>query len=97
VAAAKRAPRGFYCASSPSLAKVGVCARQKEACVRASGVLAAAAADLSRCTLVESAYCFDAGSGDADDACAPTIDACTLQRERAVAAGIDAGDCVEAN
>lgn len=89
------APRGFYCASSPSLASVGACARAKDACLRASAVLAAATPDLSRCALVETAYCFDAGSGDAEDSCAPTADACAIQRERAIDDAARVGDCVE--
>lgn len=87
--------RGFYCASSASQPVVGLCTRDKDACIRASAAIAATAPDVSKCRLEETAYCFDAGSGDAEERCAPSEEACMLQYDRAVAAGMNAGGCVE--
>lgn len=88
-------PRGFYCASSASQPLVGLCTRDSDACIRASAALSATAPDVSRCRLEETAHCFDAGSGDAEERCAPSEDACVAQYDRAVADGTNPGECVE--
>ncbi len=73
-------PRGFYCASSPSAAAAGICARAKVDCVRARDAALALIADMTECTLVETAQCF---SVDGTERCAPSFEACQAQRQRA--------------
>jgi len=68
-------PRGFYCASSASVA-VSFCVRDKAECERTREVSLGAVPDLDACTLVETAWCF--GSR-----CAATEKSCTEQSERA--------------
>ncbi|MBX3161184.1 MAG: hypothetical protein KF773_34805 [Deltaproteobacteria bacterium] len=90
-------PRGFFCTSSPSQLKLGACSRQKAGCVQVRGAALAVAADLTPCTLVESAFCFDAGSGNDLERCAATEAACTAQHDAALATTLDTpiGDCAE--
>lgn len=68
--------RGFFCASSPGNAAAGFCVRDKAECGRIRDVSVAAVADLTACTLVETAWCFG-------DRCAPTEEACREQSDRA--------------
>jgi hypothetical protein len=86
--------RGFYCARSPSDAKVSICAREQADCERGRGAIAAAAVDIDACALVESAWCFDAGSGRADERCGVTSDACTAQRDAATGSAAPS-ECAE--
>lgn len=74
-------PRGFFCASSASAVAAGLCAREKESCARARDAALAVITDMTECTLVETAHCFDAKPGD--QRCSPTAESCTAQRERA--------------
>jgi hypothetical protein len=78
-------PRGFYCASN---ATTGTCARDKLTCEGTRGALLVAASDLSVCTLVESAWCFDEGRR-----CTPDETMCVAQRQ---AVGWRDDACVEA-
>lgn len=82
--AAEPAPpqaRGYYCASSEATPAVGMCARDKSDCTRARDAAIAVVADLGTCTLVETAQCFEAAPGE--ERCAPTVEGCAAQRERA--------------
>lgn len=88
-AAARAAPRGFFCASSSGSA-VSVCARERAVCEQARGVTIGVVPDLASCALVELAYCFDAGSGDDLERCAATAASCALQRDTAIADNSDA-------
>jgi len=91
-------PRGFFCATSPMAPTTGLCTRIKSECTRTRSIALGAVADLTECTLIESAFCFDAGSGDEEERCAPTADACTTQLESTRAAASAPGrigDCVE--
>lgn len=83
-AVVKAEPRGFFCASSPSNADVGACARSKAACETTHAALAAAVPDLAACTLRESAWCVG-------DHCAVTEAGCAAQIK---AAGV-VDDCSE--
>lgn len=74
-------PRGFYCASSAATPEAGICTRAKADCARLRDAAVAAIADLGACALVEVAHCFDAGPGD--ERCAPAVEGCASQRERA--------------
>lgn len=85
--------RGFFCASSPTATSSGLCTRQKVDCSRARSAAVVAILDLSECTLVENAYCFDAGSGDPEERCAPSEEACFAQQR----ATSGAGECVVQN
>jgi len=76
-------PRGFYCTSSATHAELGLCTRDRPACDQARGLAADSIADLSSCTLVETAVCF-AGR------CYPSTDVCAADR------GPDSvGNCTE--
>ena len=72
-AAAKSAPRGYFCASSPA---AGLCAREKTDCEAARDAAMGAGAVLSACALVEAAHCFDA---DGRERCFPTSELCTTR------------------
>lgn len=61
-------PRGFYCSNSTA-SVAGFCMREKAECERTRDATAVAVADLTSCTLVETAWCFA-------DRCAPTHDIC---------------------
>jgi len=82
-------PRGFFCAVSPSVASAGLCTREKESCETVRGSAVAVVPDLAACALVETAWCF------ADKRCAPTEDACTVQREKLVGPDGIAKECAE--
>lgn len=86
-------PRGFYCAASTTSVAAAVCARQKSACTQGRSIAIGAVPDLSDCTLIETAWCFDAGSGNELERCTPTEDSCTAQREATLL--ITAGACTE--
>lgn len=83
-------PRGFYCVTSVSTPAAGFCMRGKVACVTAHDAVASAIADITDCTLVESAWCFDEGR------CAPTRAVCVEQRQKRVGTDGEARDCAEA-
>lgn len=91
----RAAPRGFYCATSSSQPMVGMCSHSKQTCLATANALRAAVADLDRCELTENAFCFDAGSGNPEERCAPTAEACTSQHDSAIADGAAVGPCVE--
>jgi hypothetical protein len=84
--------RGFFCTGSPAQQTVSACARRRSDCESAKGALAVAVPDVSDCFLVESAWCFDAGSGHADERCAATEGSCNAQR---ATAGNETGECIE--
>jgi hypothetical protein len=84
--------RGFYCASSPSTIAAAVCTREKAACLDGRASILGAVPDLSACTLVETTFCFDAGTGDETERCAPSIESCAAQRD---ASGADTSTCTE--
>lgn len=86
-------PRGFYCAASTASVAAAVCARHKSACTQGRNIAIGAVPDLSECTLVETAWCFDAGSGNELERCAPTEDGCMAQREATLL--VTAGACTE--
>lgn len=83
-----RAPRGFFCASSPTIEAAGMCARERVDCQRARGSALAAVPDLEGCALVEIAWCYDAGGLSW---CEPTQGACDAQRANVAGAS----DCRE--
>ncbi len=68
------APRGFFCAISPSAARSGFCMRERSDCESTRDVAIAGTSDLAPCALVEFAHCFDA---DGRERCFPTADTCT--------------------
>lgn len=78
-------PRGFYCSASEENPDVGFCVREKSECLRLRDVSIAAVNDLTKCALVESAWCFG-------KRCAATQQACRAELQRAQA---DEIDCVE--
>jgi hypothetical protein len=82
------APRGFFCASSPSNADAGLCVREKDECQRARDAALAGVADLSECALTERAFCFG-------DRCAPTNEACAAMRARVVGPDGTADECAD--
>ena len=82
-------PRGFYCASSSSVADAGFCTRDKVACITAHDAVVASVADIGDCTLVESAWCFG------DGRCSPNHDVCNDQRSKDAATDDEVRDCVE--
>ncbi|MEO8703929.1 MAG: hypothetical protein ABI867_28020 [Kofleriaceae bacterium] len=84
-AAPVEAPRGFFCTSSPTQAKVSTCTRQKDRCTSARDALVAAVADVTACALVETAWCF------AGERCSSSEAACSSQ----LAAASATGACVE--
>lgn len=86
VAAAASPPRGFFCASSPSVPGAGLRARERSACEQARDAAAAAVPDLGACVLVETAWCFALEHG-AGDRCAATQAGCAEQLGRAGATG----------
>lgn len=77
-------PRGYFC--SVSLA-TGFCMREKATCEQARAASLGAMPDLTTCTLVETAWCYDA------ERCAPSKASCKALREQA--AGDDADTCDE--
>lgn len=83
--------RGFFCSGSPAAPAAGLCTRQKVDCQSARAIAIGAVADLTECALVETAFCFDAGSGSDEERCAPSEVACGAQR----ATVSDGGECVE--
>lgn len=91
----RTAPRGFFCAASTSTPSAAFCTRIKSDCLRAREVALRVVADLSECALTETAYCFDAGGGE-EDRCAPSADACEVQRTAAASGsgGVEVGACV---
>ena len=91
-AAALPVPRGFFCATSISIPTAALCTREKDACLAGRHAILGAVPDLGACTLVETAFCFDAGSGDETERCAPTEPSCVAQRD---AASPSLGACVE--
>lgn len=93
-ALAPAVPRGFFCSVSAAAPLAGLCTRQKTDCSRARDAAIAAVPDLAECTLVETAWCFDAGSGNDDERCAPVQDGCVAMHARAATAGT-VGDCAE--
>lgn len=70
---APAAPRGFFCANSPTQPNASVCTREKRDCETAADAIAGAVADIGKCTLVETAHCFDAGGRER---CFPTAETC---------------------
>lgn len=76
-----RQPRGFYCADSPSAPTTGFCLREKRDCERTRSIAAGAVPDLIECVLVETAFCVDAGTTDAE--CSPSAVACEARRSTA--------------
>lgn len=82
------APRGYFCASSPSAVAAGLCTREKSDCVRARDAALALITDMTECALVETAQCFDANGAQR---CSPSVEACDAQRQRAGATN----DCKE--
>lgn len=66
-------PRGYFCAASKD---GGFCARQKHDCINARDAALATVADLSECTLTETAHCFDV---DGRERCFPTSQQCTAR------------------
>lgn len=63
-------PRGYFCAVSK---ESGFCARHKHDCTAARDAAIATVADLSECTLTESAHCFDV---DGRERCFPSKELC---------------------
>src|SRR5690606_8423316 len=68
-------PRGYFCANSTSDPTVGFCVRDKAECMRTRDISIAALPDLSKCALVETAWCLS-------DLCFPSTDACEARRAR---------------
>lgn len=91
-------PRGFFCTASSASATAGFCTRIKSDCNRTRSIALGAVPDLGECTLIESAFCFDAGSGNEEERCAPSEDSCGAQRT-AVRSSSPSGDrigtCIE--
>lgn len=90
-------PRGFYCTTSPTQPQVNACARDKAACEQVRGALVTAAPDVTACVLVEAAHCFDAGSGNVEERCSTTGEACLVQRDGVTTSNPSAavGACAE--
>lgn len=70
-------PRGFFCASSPTVEAASLCAREKADCETAWGAATAVVSDLTPCALVETAQCYQVNSVYW---CSPTRAACEAQR-----------------
>ena len=89
----KAPPRGFFCSASSASPTAALCTRIKSDCLRARAAGLGAVPDLSECTLMETAHCFDAGGGE-EDRCAPTVESCEAQRALAATSNANPGDCV---
>ncbi|MFN0248620.1 MAG: hypothetical protein ACKV2T_17145 [Kofleriaceae bacterium] len=76
----KVVPRGFFCSTSATTSAAGLCARQKVDCARSRDAASAVVADLTECTLVETAWCAQIAAGD--DRCFPAEDVCENGRAR---------------
>lgn len=76
-------PRGHFCASSFTQPSASLCAREKSDCQAARDAALAVVADLSECTLLETAHCFET---DGRERCFPTPEACSA---RSAAAACD--------
>jgi len=92
------AARGYFCASSPTVAAASLCVRDSATCVQARSAALVGVADLGACTPAAAVFCFPSTGGDAATRCASSAEACAAQRDAAAAGAPDAatiGSCVE--
>ncbi len=92
-------PSGYFCTSSPTIATVGICTRDKTACDQVQTLLMASVPDVGLCVTNPKAECFEydaVSDGSHRVVCAPTSTTCGAQRDEAKGKGAsNVGACGE--